>query len=202
MKADVQTTKNTLADSLTELLKSTSFAKISVEDICKNCRLSKRTFYNYFRDKHDLVAYIWMQLLEQSTQTDGQPSSLEDYLTKITLYGSVLDEFFPKAFEYNGQNNLRETMFKSSYESHINLMKQNGWGDRIDNEVKHLLKFYIHGMLGYCEEMLILHRQYKADKVIQEQYYTGADAMMFLPEKLKPLILTVNAYQGDTSKSS
>lgn len=192
MKPDIETTKIQLADSMVELLKRQPLSKISVKDICLNCSLSKRTFYNYFRDKNDLVSFIWEQLLERSLYSDGSPNGMQDYLNKITEYGSYFGDFFRKAYVYTGQNGLLETMYHTNIESLLNLIRANGWGDRIDNEVLQLLRFYVHGMLGYSREMVLRLTRQGADKNEQENFVYGARAVDFLPEKLKPLILTVN----------
>ena len=42
-----------------ELLESNSFERISVGDIVGLSGLSSRTFYNHFRDKNELLAYLY-----------------------------------------------------------------------------------------------------------------------------------------------
>lgn len=52
-------TKRDLADSLLELLEVKSFDKISVKEICENALISKLTFYNNFKNKEELMKYIF-----------------------------------------------------------------------------------------------------------------------------------------------
>ena len=40
-----------------ELAKKKSVQKITINDIVTECELSKQTFYNYFKDKNDLILY-------------------------------------------------------------------------------------------------------------------------------------------------
>lgn len=56
-----KSTKILLAESLKELAKIKSVEKITVKEIIKNCRLTKTTFYNHFRDKYDLIVWIYSE---------------------------------------------------------------------------------------------------------------------------------------------
>ena len=52
-------TKELLADSIKELAKSKSVEKISVREIVSNAGLTHMTFYNHFRNKYELIAWIY-----------------------------------------------------------------------------------------------------------------------------------------------
>mgnify|MGYP000563771282 CR=1 FL=1 len=56
--------KTILADSIKELLKERSFLNIGVQDIVKNCDVSRTAFYNHFKDKYDLVSWIYRRDVE------------------------------------------------------------------------------------------------------------------------------------------
>ena len=57
--ADSNVTKKAMAEALKELSVNTPFSKISVGDICKKCNMSRKTFYYHFKDKDDLVNWIF-----------------------------------------------------------------------------------------------------------------------------------------------
>ena len=49
-----------LADSLLALCEEKPLEKISVSDIQKHSGVSRQAFYNHFRDKYDLIEYIYL----------------------------------------------------------------------------------------------------------------------------------------------
>ncbi|SHN58583.1 TetR/AcrR family transcriptional regulator [Desulfitobacterium chlororespirans] len=49
------TTYDMIKESLKSLLKTTPLKNISVEDICRNAYVSRKTFYTYFTNKFDLI---------------------------------------------------------------------------------------------------------------------------------------------------
>jgi len=56
----IKTTKQVLAESMIQLLEMGHVVeRVSVEDIVHNCQLSRRTFYNHFVDKQDLIGWIF-----------------------------------------------------------------------------------------------------------------------------------------------
>lgn len=57
--ADSNITKNALAVSMKKLMEKKPFSKISVGDICEDCGMNRKSFYYHFRDKYDLVNWIF-----------------------------------------------------------------------------------------------------------------------------------------------
>lgn len=56
-----KTIEQLIANSFMELASSTPADKITIQQITDNCGMSKRTFYNHFVDKYDLIAWIYTQ---------------------------------------------------------------------------------------------------------------------------------------------
>lgn len=57
--ADSNITKRALAEALKELLKAEPFAQVSVGEICEKCHMNRKSFYYHFKDKYDLVNWIY-----------------------------------------------------------------------------------------------------------------------------------------------
>lgn len=112
--ADASITKQALADALKTLLQERPFSKISVGDICENCGMNRKSFYYHFRDKYDLLNWIFTtecaQRLRRCPQANGW-SRL--YLLCEYLYQNR--DFYRRAFTVQGQNSFsdyfREFMF-------------------------------------------------------------------------------------------
>ena len=57
--ADSNVTKRALATAMKQLMAKEPFSKISVGDICQVCQMNRKSFYYHFRDKYDLVNWIF-----------------------------------------------------------------------------------------------------------------------------------------------
>ena len=56
-----QMTKQILAESLKKLMLHHSFEKITIKDITDAAGFIRPTFYNHFKDKYDLVEWIFTE---------------------------------------------------------------------------------------------------------------------------------------------
>ena len=57
--------RQVLAQCFKELMQEKSFQKIIVKDITDRANVKRPTFYTYFRDKYDVVEWIFMQEIWQ-----------------------------------------------------------------------------------------------------------------------------------------
>lgn len=57
--ADSNITKKALANALRELMEEEPFDKIQVAHIFEKCNMNCKSFYYHFKDKYDLVNWIF-----------------------------------------------------------------------------------------------------------------------------------------------
>ena len=101
--ADSNKTKKALADSLKSLIQEKSFEKISISDICNQCFMNRKSFYYHFKDKYDLVNWIFntefSEVAYGKTYTDPMV-----VLSDICEYFYANKNFYRKALSITGQN--------------------------------------------------------------------------------------------------
>lgn len=59
MMADSNLTKRALAAALRKQMETVPFEKVSVGQICEACEMNRKSFYYHFKDKYDLVNWIF-----------------------------------------------------------------------------------------------------------------------------------------------
>ena len=106
---DQSITKRALCTALKELMEEEPFQKISVADICARCDMNRKSFYYHFRDKYDLVNWIFDT--EFIAVVRAEPDA---YDTVWTLFDSLCDyfyrnrSFYRKALLIRGQNSFSD----------------------------------------------------------------------------------------------
>ncbi|PWG66444.1 TetR/AcrR family transcriptional regulator [Bifidobacterium callitrichidarum] len=65
-----QRTLDAFFEAITALLAEKPFADISVNELCEHAGYPRATFYNYFEDRDDLLAYCWTALSRQADLAD------------------------------------------------------------------------------------------------------------------------------------
>lgn len=110
---DANITKNALASSMKKLMKEKLFEKISVIDICEGCGMNRKSFYYHFKDKYDLVNWIFytdfIKTASKRSYTNGW-----DLLTAVVELFSSDRDFYKAALEIHGQNSFRDYFYEAT----------------------------------------------------------------------------------------
>ncbi len=108
--ADSNITKRALASSLKALMSQYPFAKISIGDICEKCEMNRKSFYYHFRDKYDLVNWIFDHEFVVNVRSKKHNSVWEVFQELcVYLYNNIA--FYRNVFEVQGQNSFGEHFF-------------------------------------------------------------------------------------------
>lgn len=90
-----------------DLMGKMPFSKISVSDICEACGMNRKSFYYHFKDKYDLIN--WIFYTEFFETACSQPfENGWDFIQGICEYFYENHTFYRKAFEITGQNSFRD----------------------------------------------------------------------------------------------
>lgn len=101
-------TKRRMADAFRQLMDKKAFSSISISDICDECNMHRKSFYYHFKDKYDLVAWIYND--DVGCNDDG-PSSTHDAMSRLAWLLNYLHnnrEYYSKLLHIEGQNSFRE----------------------------------------------------------------------------------------------
>ena len=109
--ADSNITKRALATSLKELMAEQPFGKINVAQICERCNMNRKSFYYHFKDKYDLVNWIFdtefIELLKHENLSAGYAEHWA-FIEKICRYFYQNHSFYRKALQIKGQNSFSD----------------------------------------------------------------------------------------------
>lgn len=109
--ADSNITKRALAASLKELMVEQPFEKINVAQICERCNMNRKSFYYHFKDKYDLVNWIFdTEFIELLKHEDLSADYTERwaFIEKINRYFYQNHSFYRKALQIKGQNSFSD----------------------------------------------------------------------------------------------
>lgn len=105
--ADSNITKKALAESMKKLMSEKQFSKITVSDICELCDMNRKSFYYHFKDKYDLVNWIFdVEFISVARKKSFNDSM--DVFRALFLYFEENKEFYKKALSVDDYNSFRE----------------------------------------------------------------------------------------------
>lgn len=98
-------TKAMFAEALLHTIETKELSKIRVLELCALCGTDRQTFYYHFRDKYDLVAWIYESDLKETFLTHYNTPSREqiEFLLRRLQQKQF---FYSKAFQDMTQNSL------------------------------------------------------------------------------------------------
>ncbi len=110
---DANITKRALSGSLKKKMLEKPFDKISVIDICEGCGMNRKSFYYHFKDKYDLVNWIFYTdfILLASSRIFEDGWDLIHTLAELFYQDR---EFYGCALEIEGQNSFRDYFYEST----------------------------------------------------------------------------------------
>lgn len=149
--ADSGITKKALADSIKSLMEEEDFLKISVADICNRCGMNRKSFYYHFKDKYDLVNWIFdMEFLEILTP-EIQDNSWK-LIDVMCVYFYDNRKFYRNALKIKGQNSFEEH-FMEVLEPVIESSIKSIIGS--DEELKFYIDFCMEAFIGLLHKWIM-----------------------------------------------
>lgn len=136
--------KKLLADALIELSDEKPLSKITVCDIVTRAGTGRQTFYNHFKDKNDLIYWIFCKTLG-GERTIMNTSGCFAYLSHLYSEAQHNRNFFRQACAMDGQNSLSEAIYNQTYTYYKNYIINNYGKSTIDDNLEFSLQYNAHG---------------------------------------------------------
>jgi probable dihydroxyacetone kinase regulator len=138
-----------IADAIKKLAVEKDFKDISVQDIVLECGISRKTFYNHFQDKFQLVDWIFKQeifgeILSTTTVKNWKQGSF-----MLCHYLSENKAFYLNVLRFEGQNSLKQYLYDLT-ESQIKLLVDELLdGQTIaERDMLFIIEFYYNAFIG------------------------------------------------------
>lgn len=101
--ANSELTKLALANAMKDLMMEKTVSKITVSDITEGCNMNRKSFYYHFKDKYDLVNWIfYTEFISGIHKTPSSDTWI--LLEEICVYLYKNKDFYCNALKVEGQN--------------------------------------------------------------------------------------------------
>lgn len=166
-------TKQMYTDALYKLIVTKPFEKIQVKDICEYCQTPRQTFYYHFRDKYDLIAWIFHQ--DYDSVFNSTPRSYEQNLTDILEKMYLKRSFYKQVFTDHSQNSITRYIQDFDVEMGITLVKKTLSIDVVSDEQLYLIKYHSYGTIQMTIEWLLNQHKMSATEFAHLQFLAMPD---------------------------
>lgn len=145
-------TKGMFADELEAMMERLPLSKVRVRDLCARCGVERRVFYYHFKDKFDLVA--WMFERDYSSAANGTaPYSIELYAEAHRKLWARR-AFYRRAFEEDSQNSIWRYLLQFSIEANEAVLKRHLGVAALAPDLAFEARHFAYGNVGCMVEWL------------------------------------------------
>ena len=143
-------TKIMFADTLEEMLKEMPLDKVRIAKLCERCGATTPTFYYYFHDKYELVAWMFLQDFAGAF-ADQEPEYSPGRMSQSSIRFAKRRNFYQKAFDDRSQNSIAEYLIDFNLQISREAVKYYT-GKDLTSDQEFAVKYHIYGVMGiFCE---------------------------------------------------
>jgi len=171
-------TKVWIADVMKKLLIRKPIEDIRVTEICQAAEIRRATFYYHFKDKYDLMAWMFCQ---RALQTDVL--SLQSAAKAMSGMRQEF-MFYKRAYEDQSQNPMWAYILEYFVTKYSALAQEILGAETLDTQTRFSVRLYCYGTLGMTREWLLQDNITPAETIVE---------MMFrsMPEDLRRIYFSL-----------
>ncbi len=146
-------TKKLFAAELESMLTEMPLEKVRVKDLCERCGAQRQAFYYHFKDKYDLVAWIF----EQDFRAGMEETALTDYREQTAAALAHMwtrRSFYRKAFADKSQNSIESYIQAFDVEMSSRVVLRHSGAKTLSEQRLFDIKFQSYGSIGITVEWL------------------------------------------------
>ena len=167
-------TKLLFAEKLEEMLESMTLEQVRIVELCKRAGTISQTFYYHFRDKYELVAWIFLydfSLVFGDQRPDYSKNKIIESLKQIEKRRI----FYLKTYTDQSQNSINRYIQNFNVQTAITAVKYSRGGEELTETGINKIKYYSYGMMGLFSEWLTGANKLTIDKLAEFQYERTPD---------------------------
>ena len=165
------------------LLEKEPIEQITVTAICAEAGVSKRSFYNYYCDKFDVIMKI--QAIPEMEDEDAEVSlyTLENYFR--SRYRWLLEHrgFLRNISFYFGQNSSVLALVNSIAELLWKIMRQNHPELEETRELRHAVDYFAYAYLIFAIRLILRDAEFSEEYFQRERFIEN-----YIPPVLQPYL--------------
>ncbi|WP_246147616.1 TetR/AcrR family transcriptional regulator C-terminal domain-containing protein [Secundilactobacillus folii] len=162
-------TRLMFASELEKMLATMPMDKVRVVELCRRCGATPPTFYYYFHDKYELVAWIFLRDFA-AVFADRQPEYSAERIAASLKTTAQKRQFYQQAYSESGQNSI------DSYVQHFNVsiasesVKQVLQQSGLSKQQMLAVRYHSYGMMGLFKEWLNNDSKISLEDLAEFQY--------------------------------
>ena len=142
-------TEIALSNSLKKLMHTVPINKITVQQICTNCNISRRTFYYHFQDTYELLRWIYEHEVIDDLEKYYTTDNWKNGVTTVLQYTLHNKDICLNTYNSLGREYLERFLYKIFYNALYEVIKEISSNMNVEDKVqKDCAEFYTLAITG------------------------------------------------------
>ncbi len=179
--------KDAIADTFVKLCGSHAVREVTVTQIIDACGISRQTFYNHFKDKYDIIEYVFDRIASQATAAVYRGEGYLENAIKEMLYVFQNNrEYYSTVARMQGQNSFREFFSEYTNTFYSSVLERLLGKDALTFDIRYMIRYNAYGI----SHMVV---DYMLSGMKEDPEVIAPLMVRCLPEELKDLFATAHA---------
>src|SRR5659263_176817 len=150
-----QTTKKSLAQSLKKLMNTTPLAKITINDIVRDCGVSRRTFYYHFQDIYSLLEWIFRTEISSVMEGNKTYQTWQQGFLQLFLYLDQNRKMVLNTYNSIGREHLEAHLYNAVYNLVLDVVDEIAVDVNVSEDKRDfVINFYKFAFVGLLLEWI------------------------------------------------
>lgn len=147
-------TKNNFAYAFVDLLEHKTVEKITITELCAYANYSRETFYYHFKDKYDLMS--WIYYAQMMWHVDKYYGTEDFYIMISRIEKGIknLESFYMSGFSEQRHESLENSMIEHSTNVYTKMANLALDSEEINEEMEFLIQFSAAGSVHMVKHWL------------------------------------------------
>lgn len=157
-------TKIWIADKMKSLMKRKPIDKIRITEICSEAEIERSTFYYHFKDKYDLVAWVFFHDAFETDVISARSAAVSMNKMRNDFI------FYKRAYEDTSQNPLWQYMLEYFVSRYADEAKRITDTETLDTQTMYSIRLYCYSAVGMTREWLLTDNITPAGTVVEMMF--------------------------------
>lgn len=165
---DSLSTKKVIITSIKELMRKKNLHNISVSDIVENCGIDSQTFYYHFKDKYDLVNWIYYTEVVTAVTRDKDLNDWNEVVLDMLTSMKREQHFYTNSLNAIKQNAFQDCFFDVTKVLITGMIDAVAEDKGIDEKDKDFIAgFYAYGLVGITVQWACCGMKEPPEEIVQ-----------------------------------
>lgn len=147
-------TREIIIDAAFSIFETTPFEKVTIQQIADKAHVSRKTFYNHFKDKYELMHLYYTHYVDVNVNAQFTGNNWRE--TEVKVFEFIMDKgsFFRNVYYTAGQDSFWDFLKRYSFDFIRNIRLHNTKKTDLDETEKDTILFLVEGSIALCKEVV------------------------------------------------